>query len=402
MKAVIMAAGKGERMSPLSITTPKPLLKIANKTLLHHTLDTIAEFVDEVILIVGYKKDMMQEHIEDYKKNLHLKITLVEQKEQLGTGHALLQAKDLVSGKFLLLGGDDFFAKEDIKECLENDLAILLQQSETPEQFGTVLTNDCCVVEIMEKHPEPQTNLVNTGCYVLDEKIFDLLSKVEKSKRGEIELTDALNTLANGAKIKTITTDKWVALTHPWDLLGANEILLNGLVEDKCAECVKGKVEKGATIKGPVIIGEGTVVKAGAYIEGPVIIGEGCDIGPNCYIRPCTTIGNRCKVGNAVEVKNSILFDDAKVGHLSYIGDSVLGFGCNMGASTITANLKHNNQNVWTTVKSELINTGRRKFGTIIGDNVHTGIHTSIYPGRKLWPDTMTLPGEVLNKDKTS
>lgn len=394
MKAVIMAAGRGERMNPLSLTTPKPLLKIANKSILAHTLNSLEELVDEVIIIIGYKKELIEKELE--KINTKLRIEFVEQKEQLGTGHALMQVKDNVKGKFLLLGGDDFFAKKDIETCLLHDLAMLLQKTETPELFGTVLIDKEKVVEILEKHPEPQTNLVNTGCYVLNDKIFDLLEKVEKSKRGEIELTDAINMLAKKAEINTVTTNRWVALTHPWDLLDANALLLENIEED-----IKGKVEDGATIHGPVIIGEGTFVKAGAYIEGPIIIGEGCTIGPNCYIRPSTTIGNKCKVGNAVEIKNCILFDGAKVGHLSYVGDSILGHEVNLGASTITANLRHDSQSIWTTVKGELMNTRRRKFGSVFGDNVHTGIHTSIYPGRKFWPSTSSLPGETITKDKT-
>jgi bifunctional UDP-N-acetylglucosamine pyrophosphorylase/glucosamine-1-phosphate N-acetyltransferase len=129
------------------------------------------------------------------------------------------------------------------------------------------------------------------------------------------------------------------------------------------------------------------------------MIGENCTIGPNCFIRSCTTIGNDSKVGNAVEIKNSIIGDNTSIGHLSYVGDSVIGDYVNLGAGTITANLRHDDKNISSPVKGDMVDSGRRKLGAIIGDNVHTGINTSIYPGRKIWPEKTTLPGEIVSKD---
>ena len=186
----------------------------------------------------------------------------------------------------------------------------------------------------------------------------------------------------------------WLPITYPWSLLEANKIFL-----DKIKTDVRGKIEKNVIIKGEVIVGKKTIIKSGAYIEGPVILGEECKIGPNCYIRSYTVIGNRSKVGNAVEIKNTIVGEDTSVGHLTYLGDSVIGDKVNFGAGTITANLRHDDENIETPVKDIMIDTGRRKLGTIIGDGVHTGIHTSIYPGRKIWPNKITLPGEIVKRD---
>jgi bifunctional UDP-N-acetylglucosamine pyrophosphorylase/glucosamine-1-phosphate N-acetyltransferase len=143
------------------------------------------------------------------------------------------------------------------------------------------------------------------------------------------------------------------------------------------------------------------VIKSGSYIEGPVYIGANCKIGPNCYLRAKSVFGDEAKVGNACEIKNSIFFKKATVGHLSYVGDSILGEHVNFGAGTIAANLRHDDTNIRSMVKGELIDTGRRKLGVIVGDGVHTGIHTSIYPGRKLWPGMSTTPGEIVQQDKT-
>ncbi|MCM8529056.1 MAG: hypothetical protein NE327_21220 [Lentisphaeraceae bacterium] len=185
-------------------------------------------------------------------------------------------------------------------------------------------------------------------------------------------------------------------IKYAWDLLRINELVISAMAQDD----IKGKVYDSAVIEGKVQIGAGTKILPGVYIEGNVIIGEDCKVGPNCYIRGNTFIGDGCHVGQSVEIKNSILMDKTNVGHLSYVGDSVLGTRVNFGAGTTTSNLRHDNQNHHSMIQGELVNTGRRKFGVIIGDGVHTGINTSFYPGRKMWPGTTTLPGEIVSRDK--
>jgi NDP-sugar pyrophosphorylase family protein len=163
-----------------------------------------------------------------------------------------------------------------------------------------------------------------------------------------------------------------------------------------------GNIENGATIKGAVAIGAGSVIRSGAYIEGPAIIGEHCDVGPNCYIRPYTSIGDFCRIGHAVEIKNSIVMDHCHIAHLSYIGDSVVGYNCNLGAGTITANVRHDGEAVSSFIKGRKFVTGRKKLGAILADGVKTGVHTSIYPGRKIWPNLTTRPGAVVDRDIVS
>lgn len=197
----------------------------------------------------------------------------------------------------------------------------------------------------------------------------------------------------NAVKIN-IDKDSFI-IKYPWQVLSVNEEIIGSMKEN----VIEGDVRPGVTIDGKIAVGEGTVVLPGVYVEGNVIIGKNCKIGPNCYLRGKTYIGNNCHVGQAVELKNSILMDHVSVGHLSYVGDSIICPSTNFGAGTITANLRHDGKNHRSDVSGELIDTGRRKFGAIFGDNVHTGIHTSIYPGRKIWPDAITKPGEIVQKD---
>lgn len=184
-------------------------------------------------------------------------------------------------------------------------------------------------------------------------------------------------------------------LSHPWELLTAHERVMATKVEYTRA----AEYHPSLYVDGRLQVGHGTKILPGVVIEGDVIIGENCKIGPNCYIRGATSVGDGCHVGQAVELKNSLLMAGTNVGHLSYVGDSVLGMKVNLGAGTVTSNLRHDGKNHRSMVGGVLIDTGRRKFGAIIGDNVHTGIHTSIYPGRKLAPGATTRPGAIVEHD---
>ena len=188
---------------------------------------------------------------------------------------------------------------------------------------------------------------------------------------------------------------KSFVIRYPWHLLKIHEELLAEIRENK----IEGTVRDGVFIDGTLILGEGSVILPGVYIEGVAIIGKNCKIGPNCYFRGYTSLGDKCHVGQAVEVKNSIFMDKGAAGHLSYIGDTIVCSNTNFGAGTITSNFRHDGKNHRSIVCGELIDTGRRKFGSIIGENVHTGIHTSIYPGRKIWADVSTLPGDIVKYD---
>lgn len=184
-------------------------------------------------------------------------------------------------------------------------------------------------------------------------------------------------------------------IRYPWDLLRANELH----IADLSNSLIHGSVHSSAVIEGNVILGPGSRILPGVFIEGNVVIGGDCKIGPNCYIRGNTSIGDDCHIGQSVEIKNCLILSNTNVGHLSYIGDSVLGENVNLGAGTTTSNLRHDGKNHRSTVGDELIDTGRRKLGAIIADNVHTGINTSIYPGRKFWPGTTTRPGDIVQRD---
>jgi len=395
MQAVLMVAGKSTRTYPLTLTRPKPILPFMNKPLIKHSLDQLTDLFDEVILIVGYRQEMIKDLLGDRYKNI--KLIYQEQKEQLGTGHAVLQAKPYIKDKFVAMNGDDLFAREDLEKLLQLDYGALVKRVDNPNIYGVYhIDENNKVLNLVEKPKEDIGDLVNIGCYVLQPEFMDELEHTPLSERGEIEITSAILSVAKKQDFFVVPiTGFWRPTGYAWDLLNHQEYFMPALAESD----IRGTVEPGATIKGAVSVGENTIIKAGVYIEGPVIIGDNCEVGPNCYIRPNTSIGNNCRVGNAVEIKNSVIMPGTTIAHLCYIGDSVIGYNCNIGGGTITANKRHDDKTVQSQIKDKMIDTGRDKLGAVISDDCRIGINTSIYPGRKLWPGQTTRPGEIVDRD---
>ncbi|WP_456370573.1 bifunctional sugar-1-phosphate nucleotidylyltransferase/acetyltransferase [Geoglobus sp.] len=390
MQAVILAAGEGTRMRPLTYTKPKVMLPVANKPILQHVVENlIGAGVDEVILVVGYREERVREHFGDEFGGV--RIRYVRQSRQLGTAHALLSAEHLLEDRFVMLNGDAIVFEDDLKNLLREEMAIAVREVENPQDFGVVTVKDGVVREIIEKPEVPKSNLINAGIYVFTKEIVEYLRRTPVSIRGEYEITDSITmAVQDGVEFKAVRIERWIDVGYPWDMLRANEILLSEIERD-----IRAEVEEGAVIKGNVVIGEGSVVMAGSYIVGPVIIGRNCRIGPNCYIRPHTSIGDNCHVGNAVEIKNSIIMSNTNVPHLNYIGDSVIGENCNFGAGTKIANLRLDEGEITVNVKGKPVNTGRKKFGAAVGDNVKTGINASINVGSLIGNDVFIGPGAV-------
>jgi bifunctional UDP-N-acetylglucosamine pyrophosphorylase/glucosamine-1-phosphate N-acetyltransferase len=239
--------------------------------------------------------------------------------------------------------------------------------------------------------------LAYAGIYAFSKEVFEEIKRTKASIRGEWELTDAITLLVKkGKTVCTVELNKadWFDVGRPWDLLDANVWALKHMEHR-----VLGKVEQGAYLIGPVTVAESARVRSGAYIEGPTFIDEEADVGPNCYIRPGTSLGKRVRVGNAVEIKNSLIMDGTHVGHLSYVGDSVIGEKCNLGAGTIVANLRFDDANIEMMIKDKAVDTGRRKLGVIMGDNVKTGIKSMFMPGIKVGGNAWVGANLVVEQD---
>lgn len=395
-QVVIMVAGQSTRTFPLTLTRPKALLPVMDKPILTWQLEALRGLVEEVVLVVGYRAAAIQAHYGEQWEDL--KIRYVHQTETRGTGHAVLQCRELVSGDFLVMNGDDIYAAEDLAKVAVRPGLALCRHVADPRLFGIYEVDDAHrVIRLVEKPTEVFSHLANIGVYHFPERIFDILESTPPSPRNEIEITSALQTLAQEEAFHVVeSTGHWLPIGYPWHLLEANEFAVRQLMP----AANYGQVDSRAQLNGAVYVGHGAVIRAGVVIDGPAYIGDEAEVGPNCWLRPGATLCRGAKVGQASEIKNSILFANAKAPHHNYVGDSIVGENANLGCGTVTANLRHDGGNVLSSYKGQLVDTGRRKFGAILGDHVHTGIHTALLPGRKLGPHQWTEPGEILRHDR--
>lgn len=385
MKAVILAAGKGTRMKPLTEDTPKPLLPVAGKPIIQHNIDLVEDHVDEIIVVAGYKIEQFQEYFSDTQ------VKIVEQKEALGTAHAALQVKEYIRESAVIMNGDDVYG-EKIQEVVENMNSVLASKAKKPSNYGVYNENNGEIEGLVEKPDQPPSELVNTGCFSVEENFFEILEEVDESERGEYEITDALKQYIEDNRVEIVEAERWIPCSYPWQLINANEKLL------QTNRSVNTDIPESTTVRGNVVIEEGVEIDENCVIEGPAIIKTGCELGPNSYIRGGTVLGENVEIGNS-EIKNSVIREGSAVPHFSYIGDSYIGKKVNIGAGTKTANLRGDNQNVKMQVKGEMFDTGRPKMGAIIGSNAKLGVNNSIKPGRKIGYNSVTDSGEKVERN---
>lgn len=407
MKAIILSAGEGSRMRPLTLTKPKTMLPVAGKPIIQYNIESLRDNgITDILLIVRYKEEMVRNYFGDGSA-FGVNITYKTQKDFLGTANAISYGEDFIDGSIIVLNGDIILDDEIIGEIIEKyneempDTLMVLTEVEDPSAFGVVEIEDGHIKNIVEKpkKEEAPSNLVNAGIYIFNEDIFDKIRRTEISQRGEYEITDSVSIqIEEGKLVKGYKTSKdWIDVGRPWELIEVNESLIGDLKTE-----IKGTVEGGAFIHGNVHLDEGSIIRAGVYIEGNVYIGKNCDVGPNSYIRGNSYFGDNVHIGNAVEIKNSIIMENTNVSHLSYVGDSVIGSNCNIAAGTNIANLRFDNATIKTKIKDKKIDSGRRKLGAIIGDSVKTGINSSFSPGVKVGFNSTIGSGVLLYDDVPS
>lgn len=404
MKAVILSAGEGTRMRPLTLSRPKTMIPVGGKPIVQYNVEALRDAgVKDILMIVGYHEEMVKAHFKDGIE-LGVNISYVTQKERLGTAHAIGMAEEHMDGPFIVLNGDIIIDPDLLGELISKydsgdaQSMMILTEVENPSAFGVVEMDGEWVIKIVEKPKkgEEPSNLINTGIYVFNRDIFSCIDKTPISARGEYEITDSLQMqMDDGLNVMGLKTDKkWIDVGRPWELLEINEQILSTM---KCD--IQGEIEKEVNINGTIVLGKGSIIRSGTYIQGPIYIGENCDIGPNTYLRGHTYLGNNVSVGNAVEIKNSIIMDGTNVNHLTYVGDSIIGARCNIAAGTNIANLRFDDNTIKMTIKGERVHTGRRKLGVVFGDNVKTGINSSFNPGVNVGMNCKIGSGTVIYRD---
>ncbi len=424
---ITLAAGKGTRMKS---KLPKVLHQVAGKSMVQHVVDTAGKLCPKQnIVIVGYKAEMVEEETNG-------NLSFIKQEEQLGTGHAVMQARDLLdgfNGTVLVLYGDTPLLTEETLRLLVDKhqqqkaaVTILTTKLDDPTGYGRIIRNSKGnVTNIVEEKDttskEAQVNEINTGICCFDSSL--LLSTLDKldtdNAQGEYYLTDIAGILAKEGRLVT------AMLTESYEeTIGVNtRVHLAKAEKSLRARICEKHMEQGITIIDPsstfiddqVKIGEDSIIYPFTFIEGKTKIGKEVEVGPRsriidsiikdkanidnstviesqigentligpyAYLRPGTKVGKEAKVGDFVEVKKSEIGAKSKVPHLSYIGDTVIGEGTNIGAGTITANYD-----------------GQNKYQTIIGDNVFIGSDSTLIAPIKVGNKATTGAGSVVTKD---
>ena len=353
MQAVILAAGEGKRVRPLTRSRPKALLPVANRPIIGYIIDALLKNgIRDIVVVVGYRK----EQVIRFLNELNVPITVVIQDKQLGTAHALNCAKSHITGDFLLLPGDNYIDPHSIGRIKDIRNAMLVKEHPSPSNFGVVLLKDGFVTRIIEKPEHSPSFMVSTGIFSLTKDFFSCISGNN--------ITDAVGTmLSSGERLQAIVADDWQDEIYPWDLLKMNIRMLKDLTEAR-----DGSISRQTIIHGPVRIGKGTTIGPNTVIYGPVIIGNDCEIAPNCCIMPNTSLGSHVRIEPFTFIEKSLIMDDTSIGSHSRIVDTVAGQGCRL-ADHITISASASLMNI----EDEVI---KPEFGAVFGDQVTAGPFT--------------------------
>lgn len=394
MKALILAAGEGLRCRPLTLARSKVMLPVANRPILEYIIRALAQNdIKEIILVVGYKK----ERIMDYFRNgidFGVKISYVNQEAQLGTAHAINLVEPLVNEKFIVLNGDNLIDEGTICELIKGasgDVTLLTVMREQTTGYGVVLLDKGKISKIVEKPRDKISHLVNTGIYMFSPAIFGEIDNTPISETGEYAITDTIQRIIeHGDSVTNITSrGTWIDAIHSWDLLKANSVILGKIEEMKTG----GVVENGAVIIGDVAIGYNSVIRSGSYIVGPVVIGKNCNIGPNTTILPSTAIGDNCSISSFIEIENSIIMNDVRIGAGSYISNSIIGSNNSIGPHFVAE--------VGKDLKIEMKGMlhSADELGTVIGDNNLIGPCVLVRAGKMIAMGCAIDSGVRVTKD---
>jgi glucose-1-phosphate thymidylyltransferase len=318
-QAVILAAGEGQRLRPFTVTRPKAMISIADRPILQFIIESLARNgIRDVIFVVGYRKEQVYDYMGSGEK-FGVKISYVTQETQLGTAHALSQVREMVENEFLVLPGDNLIEAPTIADFMDiKPQAVLVKRVKSPSTYGVVKMEGGEVKGIVEKPKEAGSNLVNTGIYIFTRDVFKYTESV-------LDIPDALNNMiADGYSIKALETEgTWLDVAYPWDIISLNSAILQNIEPG-----LGGTIEDGAVVKGKVVIGKDTVIRAGSCIYGPAVIGSGCEIGPQACIMPSTSIGDNVAISSFSQVRNSVIGNDVTLGPGCFISDSIIDKGC--------------------------------------------------------------------------
>ena len=374
--AVVLAAGEGTRLRPLTHNRPKPMLPAANRPILEHVFDALVEAgIEELVVVVGYKRDRVQDHFGPTYRGVQL--SYVTQTKQLGSGHALRQARTAVDGPLLVMNGDRLVDATTIEAvdaayADSGDTSIAVLERQDTSRYGAVEVQDGEITDIVEKPQSDGFRLINGGVYVFDADIFEAIGETTRHA-GELALTDTLERLVASDRVRAVEVEgMWVDATYPWDLLTvAREVLARGRVVESARD-------------EQVWVDTSARVHDEATLQSPVVVGPDCEIGPDAVVGPDVALGRNVTVGANTVVQHSVLDADTRVDPSSTLLHTVTGQDVDLGVNTVVPGGPADVQ-----VGTEVFEDQR--LGAVIADRAEALGDVSLVPGPSLAP-TLAWP----------
>ena len=381
--AVVLAAGEGTRLRPLTRNRPKPMLPAATRPILEHVLDALVDAgMERLVLVVGYRRRRVQEYFgPDYR---NVPIEYVEQSKQLGSGHALLQARDAVSGPVLVVNGDHLVEASAVSEVADafatNDAGATVGviEREDPRGYGAVSLSNGSLAEITEKPDTDEYRLINAGIYAFDGSIFERIEATPRTD-GELALTDTIARLVERRRVGAVrVSGLWVDATYPWDLLSVTRAVLD-----------QGHVDAPSHGDG-VWVAESAHVDETAVLRPPVAVAADAEVGPGTVLGPAVAVGRNVTVGANATIERSLLDGDTRVGHGATLVDAVCGESVTVGVDVSVPGGPADVQ-----VESQVF--ADRRLGAVLADRVEVGGAATLVPGALVGPGATVGTGVTVD-----
>ncbi|EMA52956.1 sugar phosphate nucleotidyltransferase [Halococcus thailandensis] len=372
--AVVLAAGEGNRLRPLTYNRPKPMLPAANRPILGYVFDALIDAgIERITVVIGYKRDRVQEHFGPTYRDTPL--DYVVQDKQLGSGHALLAARSSVDEPFLLVNGDRVFDSGLVADVVaefdaypDAPAALGVLEHRDVRRYGAVALHEGRIDEIVEKPESDDFRLINAGVYAFRTGIFDAIEATER-RDGELQLPDTLARLIDeGEDVRGVRVDGLSPhATYPWDLLTVTQEIL-----------ARGRVDEPAREQG-VWVDDTSLVHESATLQAPVVVGPDCEVGPGAVVGPDVALGRNVTVEANATVTRSVLDGDTRVGPGSTVLDCVAGQDVTLGPGTLVPG-GQTDVRIGTHVHED------RSLGAVVADRADADGGVTLEPGTLVGP----------------
>ncbi|MFC7069364.1 sugar phosphate nucleotidyltransferase [Halobaculum lipolyticum] len=383
--AVVLAAGEGRRLRPLTANRPKPMLPAGTRPILEYVFDALIDAgVEDLNVVVGYRRDRVQDHFGPTYRGRP--ITYHVQRKQLGSGHALSCARDAVDGEFLVVNGDEVVAADVIRSVADahtdaDACTLAVLESTDAPLYGAVRLDGDTVVELVEKPGSGSYRLLNAGVYAFRPEFFDRIDATERDE-GELALTDPISSaVADGAHVRGVKVDgRHSKVTFPWDL---PELAATLLADGMAGDDPDGR---GASVAAAA------TVSPDATLYPPVVVAADAVVEPGAVVGPDAAVGRNATVESGAVVRRSVLDTDARVGANATVVDSVLGRGAAVGEGATApggpADIRVDDR----------VHVGEQ-LGCVLGDRARLGGGSTVVPGVLVGPNARVDPGSVLRRN---